>query len=110
MTIYARCTKPKYAQGTHTFDTSEDLYSWLIRINSLSKGAPGKWLHALAQKGSINNETRRYHIEIDSEYYDYAIADDVARRAGLLKKRGFADVYSQDREIVLTFAQEWDHR
>ena len=101
------CTKPKYARGDFRFSRFEELYWWLIQIKGLAKGTPGRWLYALAKSGRSGLSSGRADIQIESDWHDYFLARDAAKKTAMLKT-GWDDVYNASNDAALSFARHLD--
>ena len=101
------CTKPRYARGDFRFSKFEELYWWLIQIKGLAKGTPGRWLYALAKSGRSGGSSARQEIKIQSDWHDYYLARDAAKKTDLLKTR-WDDVYNTSNDAALSFARRLD--
>ena len=101
------CTKPKYASGNYQFSKFEDLYWWLITIKGLAKGTPGRWLYHLAKNGRSGTSSARADIAIQSDWHDYFLARDAAKKTTLLKTH-WDDVYNASNDAALSFVRHLD--
>jgi len=104
--IMAKCSAPRYAKGEYEFRSFEKVFDWLVKIRGFPKGGVGRFLFALAKDGHIDGVyTAHYSFEMESDFHDYFLAQEVARKTGLL--------YSFDRlspklDIALAFAKTLD--
>ncbi|PKB71063.1 MAG: hypothetical protein BZY87_07370 [SAR202 cluster bacterium Io17-Chloro-G6] len=92
------------------FYSFEELFLWLEKINGVPIISPGVLLYELAKDGRTGLRTRKEHIEINSDSRDYPLARGVAFEAGLIKKRGFGEVYVRNPQAGLAFARTLDSR
>lgn len=111
--IKARCLAPKYAKGEPEFQGFEELFNWLVKIRGLPRGNVGSFLYKLAKDGHVARSfTTRYDIEIESDFHDYFLAGEVARKVGLLhhKRGAFEEVVSLSLDLALNFAKVFDEQ
>ena len=110
MEIKVKCKRPRYASGEFNFSKFEELFYWLVRIKGLSKGAIGVILYGIAKSGYYKSATARGFIDIECDFKDYFLAQDLGYKVGLLKTRNLGESISKDRALALQFARELDNR
>ena len=82
MRIKVKCLAPKYAEGEHEFRGFEDLFKRLVKIRGFSRAGIGNYLYHLAKDGHVaRSVTARYDIEIESDFHDYFLAQEVAPKS-----------------------------
>jgi len=109
--IRVKCSAPKYAKGQHEFRGLEELYNWLIKVKCLPRGNIGSYLYKLSKDGHVDRTvTARYDIEIESDFHDCLLAQEIAQKVGLLRhKRGaLEEVVSPNLPPALKFAKAFD--
>ncbi len=111
MRVKVRCLAPKYARGEYEFHGFEEVFNWLVKIRGLLRGDVGSHLYMLAKDGRVGRAlTTRYDMEIQSNFYDYFLASEVARRVGLLSRKmgTLEDVINPNLNVALSFAKALD--
>lgn len=109
--IKVKHSAPKYAEDKNEFLGFEELYNWLIKIKGLLRGNVSSYLFKLAKDGYVGRVVNaRLDMEIESDFHDYFLAQEIARKVGLLRhKKGFLEeIISPHLNLALKFAKAFD--